>query len=372
MTASLGDEMTFDISAKVSQLLQCLRGRSSRRDLADAVADRPMESAPDRVEPAPDVGPYRFVPRDAGFFSNFNFLVGEICLGRHLYPFYNIDEIRTHVKEPREFAYYDRAVANSWFEFFEPIAYGQDDDLHRNAHFLLRLPVSLGWDAPVEFHNGRETFVLYASPEFPEWRRRINEALASKIKLIPEIKVVIDTMLSDMNGRRVGVHVRHPSHMTEQGEVFFNDYFKRIDRICHDDPHSSIFLAADNELAIAVFRHKYGHRVRYHEHIIRQTADDVMEWAYALTRRGSIDDIGFVDGKGFQSHYRIAASGGGIDGIKAGQDAVTDLFTLAGCDDLICAVSNFTLTCAYLNPKQTQHLIAPRKNPLQAPACGPA
>jgi hypothetical protein len=84
-----------------------------------------------------------------------------------------------------------------------------------------------------------------------------------------------------------------------------------------------------------------------------------MQWAYALTL-GSVDQMGFVNGRGFQTHYRIAASGGGIDGLRAGQEAVTDAFTLAGCDDLVCALSNFTLTCAYLNPNQTQHLIVPR------------
>jgi hypothetical protein len=84
----------------------------------------------------------------------------------------------------------------------------------------------------------------------------------------------------------------------------------------------------------------------------------VMEWSYSLAT-GQSDDMGFVSGAPFQTHYRLAAAGGGPEGLRAGKEAVLDVFTLAACDDFVCTASNFTLTCAFLNPQQIQHLVLP-------------
>jgi hypothetical protein len=305
-----------------------------------------------------ELGPLAFVPHDGGFFSNFNFLIGEMYFGRIVYPLFSLDEITHHQKTLKHFAYADAAFDNSWFEFFKEIEYYPGDGTHRNSRLLSALPNTLGHLAPPEFRMPASTYALYGRPDFSDWRRAVHRVVVDKIRVSDQVQALIDALLARMSGRRIGVHVRHPSHSVEQGLVFFDDYFRTIDGICEQFPEFSLFVASDNELAIAAFQHRYGvERVFCHPNFIRQSIDDVLEWAYSQTQ-GSSDHMGFVGGVGFQTHYKLAAAGGGSDGIRAGKEAVTEVFTLAACNDFVCTASNFTLACAYLNPEQTLHLIS--------------
>lgn len=45
-------------------------------------------------------------------------------------------------------------------------------------------------------------------------------------------------------------------------------------------------------------------------------------------------------------------------GLRAGREAVADLYTLAARDDFVCTTSNFTLTSAFLNPDQRLHRVS--------------
>jgi hypothetical protein len=300
----------------------------------------------------------KFVPHDGGFFSNFNFLIGEMYLGRIVYPLFSFDEITRHQNTLKHFAYVDADCDNSWFEFFKRIEYYPGDETHQNLRLLSALPDTLGHLAAPEFRLPASTYALYSRPDFSDWRRAVHKVIAEKIRVTEQIQSLINALVARMSGRRIGVHVRHPSHSVEQGHVFFTDYFMTIDRIREQHPEFSLFVATDNELAIAAFQHRYGvERVFYHPDFIRQSIDDILEWAYSLTQ-GTSDQMGFVDGVGFQTHYILAAAGGGAEGIRAGKEAVAEVFTLAACDDFVCTASNFTLACAYLNPEQTLHLIS--------------
>lgn len=337
--------------------LKVVRRRLLRVAAATAGKPQPQTSDPTMQWPNIDLGPLKFIPHDGGFFSNFNFLIGEIYLGRRVYPLFSFEEATRHTATLKHFAYVDRNCDNAWLEYFEPICYESGDTIHLDAHLLKDLPETWGDLATPEFRIPRATLALFHRPDFPDWRRAVHAAVANKIRLRDEVRQRIDSMMVQMPGRRIGVHVRHPSHLVEQGDVYFEDYFSKIDRIRVQYDQSSLFLATDNDLAIAAFRMRYGNTVYYYPEFIRTSIDEVMDWAYSLTRSTS-DDMGFVGGVGFQTHYKLAAAGKGADGVRAGKEAVTDVFTLAACDEFVCTASNFTLTCAFMNPDQLLHLVS--------------
>lgn len=301
-----------------------------------------------------DLGPLKFSPHDGGFFSNFNFLIGEMYLGRIVYPLFSAKELPLSLKH---FPYFDKNCDNSWFEFFEPVRYSPDDNKHVRTKWVSKLPSTWGYLAGREFRLPAETIKLYNRIDFPDWRQAVHDVVAAKIRLAKPLRQKMKRMLTKMPARRIGVHVRHPSHMVEQGKIYFQSYFSKVDRILRQHPSSKIFLATDNDLAIAAFEMRYGGIVFYYPEFIRESIDDILDWTYALTR-SQADDMGFVGNIGFQTHYKLAAAGGGKAGIRAGKEAVLDVFTLAACDDFVCTASNFTLASSFMNPKQKLHLIS--------------
>jgi hypothetical protein len=303
------------------------------------------------------LGPLKFIPHDGGFFSNFNFLIGEMYLGRVVYPVFTRREASRHSGTLRHFCYADDSDDNAWFQFFQPISYFDGDTRHLDADFLDALEETAGDLAPPEFRLPAITLALYSRPDFADWRAAMHRVIGNRIRLADDLRRDVDRMLARMPGHRIGVHVRHPSHMVEQGRVLFCDYFSVIDGLLLTHPGAAIFLATDNELAIATFRHRYGEQVLCHAGFLRGSIDDVVSWAYSLIT-GEPDEMGFVSGTGFQVHYKLAAAGGGADGLRSGKEAAIDAFTLAACDEFVCTASNFTLACAFLNPAQRQHLVS--------------
>jgi hypothetical protein len=344
-----------------------LRWRKFTRWLnASVTANRTSIQAPTTLTPKLSLGPLKFRPRDSGFFSNFNFLAGEMYLGRIVYPLYTASEVMRHLKTPRHFCYFDHTGENAWFQYFKPIAYHVGDTTHCNTEYVAALPETWGEPAAPEFRIPAITRALYARADFADWRVAVNEAIQSRIQVADDLRSKIDTMLARMPSHRIGAHVRHPSHVVEGGKVFFRDYFSAIDGILKRHPDAGIFLATDNDLAIATFKSHYGDRLFYYPDFIRETIDAMMEWSYSLIT-GQADDMGFVSGVPFQTHYRLAAGGAGPEGVRAGKEAVMDVFTLAACQDFVCTASNFTLACAFLNPRQSQHLVSRSPFPSQSP-----
>ncbi|MDC7789323.1 hypothetical protein PQJ75_19970 [Rhodoplanes sp. TEM] len=317
-----------------------------RRHLSAATADASE----------PGTGACCFPPRDAGLVSNVNFVAGTIMAGREVFPLFSAAALPPGTML-RQFPYLDAVQENAWFAFFAPLVYRDGDPRHHDSALLMQLPRSQGLAADPVFRVPAATRALYARPDFPEWRKRTHATLGPLLRPAPAVASAVETMLADLPAPRIGVHVRHPSHGVEQGLVLFADYFGAIDRLLDETPDASLFLATDTELALAAFRLRYGTRVRWQAEAVRSSIDDLLVWADAAAR-GTVDAMGFVDGVGHQTHYRLAAAGGGADGIRAGVEAATDLFTLARCDSFVCTLSNFTLACSYLNPDQRQILVA--------------
>lgn len=318
--------------------------------------NRPGRSRQTQSKPS-DPGPFTFIPHEGGLFSNFNFMVGEMYLGRIVYPLFSYKELSKRYGALQQFAYVDSRCDNSWFEFFQPIAYSAGDQTHLDTKRLFALPSTWGEPASPEFRLPAATMRLYAGSDFATWRLAVHGSIADKIRVTDEIGKTVDQMIGRMRGRRVGIHVRHPAHFVEQGDVFFRDYFQAIDAIRKRYPESSLFLATDNELALNMFQSRYRDALAFYPAFIRQSADSILEWAYSMAH-DTPDAFGFVGARGFQTHQILAATGCGADGIRAGKEAVTDLFTLAACDDFVCTASNFTLACSFLNPNQQLHLVS--------------
>jgi hypothetical protein len=318
--------------------------QASRQELPPAISDS---------EP----GSFKFLPHDGGLFSNFNFMVGEMCLGRRIYPLFSMKEALRRNGSLKHFAYVSPNCDNSWFEFFKPIEYYPGDQLHANRERLSLLDETFGQLANTEFRTPGARMALFNSEEFSSWREKVHNVISGKIEVSDEVAQRVGRMLDCMPHYRIGVHVRHPSHLVEQGNIHFSNYFSAVDKSLQDHPEAGLFLATDNELAIAAFKMRYADKLFYYPEFIRQSIDEVMNWAYALVG-GTGDSMGFVDGVGFQTHYRLAASGGGAAGVRHGKETVTDVYALAACDELVCTLSNVTLTCSFLNPQQTLHLVS--------------
>src|SRR5262249_2283156 len=113
----------------------------SRRDLPPDVeaVTSPRLSL---TTPDVDLGPLKFVPHDGGFFSNFNFLIGEMYAGRTVYPLFAPDEIAGWEGELRQFAYAASDCENSWFSFFKPLAYYDGDKTHGDTQLVKALPAT--------------------------------------------------------------------------------------------------------------------------------------------------------------------------------------------------------------------------------------
>jgi hypothetical protein len=280
-------------------------------------------------------------------------------LGRQLYPLFAVEEVSRNFDKVQHFAYLHRDCPNSWLEFFKPVEYFPEDKTNLDTEYLKGLPQSFGHFCSPEFRFPANTFQLYNREDFPDWRWSVHKAVVNKISVADDIQSKIDGMLARMPGHRIAVHIRHPSHFVEAGFIYYQDYYNIIDRILLEHPESSIFMATDNELALTAFTQRYGDAVFYYPNVIRETIDDVLKWAFSLTH-GQSDEMGFVGGKGFQTHYKLAASAinGDSEGIRAGKEVVTDVFTLAACHEFVCIASNITLACSYLNPEMKLHLIS--------------
>lgn len=303
------------------------------------------------------LGPLKFVPHDADLFLFFNSLVGEMYFGRRVYPIFCCHEARSANAQLKHFAYLHETCPNSWMEFFEPIAYAPGDDLHSDMAKLLAMPCAQGHLAAPEFRCLKATQALYGRSDYQDWRWAVHNSVVHMIKPTSDIRANIDSMLKRMSGHRLGVHVPHPSHFEMQGKTFLEPYFVKIDSILEKYSDSNIFLATDNDLVLAGFRERYGSdRVLCHPRVICQMNDEVLARSYSLDRFKN-DENKFGGGIGSQGQSQIAATGGSKEGIRNCKAAITDVFTLAACDDFVCSASNFTLACAYLNPRQVQHIV---------------
>lgn len=284
------------------------------------------------------VGPSMFIPRDAGFFSVFNFYVGTLMSGTRCYPYWNKEWFMKINKQQQHFAYLTDTT-NSWLEYFEPVRFFKDD--HTDVSKLQR--VTQGENSPVEFRIPNETLKLMQSPDFQNWRNAAHcfykKYVRPKQYLVHKVNGIACLLGQDA----IACHFRHPSHVCEQGVLYLADYFQQIDKFLTES--TKIYLATDTEFGVAAFVHKYGDRVIYNKDTSRTSLDNLLEWAFARGV-GTTDCVGFVNNKGYELHHENA----GIENTKLGEDVLMDVLTICRCKTFIHSLSNIALACSYINP----------------------
>jgi hypothetical protein len=282
---------------------------------------------------------YVFVPRDSGFFSVFNYLIGLIYYGYKIYPYWNKDVCLSKNKQLRHFCYFNLDVENSWFEYFEPIKYFEDDN---NNYNCLHFKLNQGYNTPKEFKfiDYRRNFSK--NKDFNSWRYKVNLIYKKYIKPLPIITNQVDEICKDFKNT-IAVHYRHPSHSCEQGQVYFDDYFIKIDKLLLESPDSMIFLATDNDLGILMFCNKYKEKIIYRKEVDRTSVDNILDWAYASSI-GKTDHLGFINNIGYQIHYDSVSS------IKLGHDVLIDTLCICRCNTFVHTISNIAFAVSYINP----------------------
>jgi hypothetical protein len=303
--------------------------------------------------------PKCFVPRDAGFFSVVNFFVGQLARLGRVYPNFDRDAFQrvNGTNAPKHFCYFtDRP--NAWFDYFEPVSFYKDDTEHVTGQYK-SYEVTQGHEAPEAFRR-HETYaaMMRNTQSFGQWRRDAHEWYRRFLRPVPEVALRVHAFWDQtFRGARhvVGVHYRHPSHCVEQGQLFLKDYFAAVDKVLRSKPSAKIFLATDSDFGIACFAMRYGAKVQYMRDVHRLDVDSVLEWGYAM-RRNRMDAMGFVDGKGYQLHYKLCEAGAVTN--VPGRDVLCEALCLAKCGTLIHSVSNVALAVSYMNPNLEMILVA--------------
>lgn len=307
--------------------------------------------------------------------SFLNWLMGSICLTKEpLYPFMNIEVQKAMNKKLSNFCYNDKTVPNSWFLYFEPIVYDRNSS-HETIRIqdvlkcLQKRQVTQGWDGAKEFlffHIADHLRNHHQKHLFQEWRNRTHKLFSRYIRPKPYILNKVNEMqvqfckeanVATMESF-IAVHYRNPTHVKEQGKIYFEDYFDKIDNILKKEPALHIYLATDTEFAVAVFKQKYAHRLHYLRDVYRTSADDFIDWIFARDSE-STDNEGFVGGKGYDSHSKVSETMEPERCRKMGIDVLVDVLLISKCKFFVHTISNFTITLSYLNPNI--ELIAAKK-----------
>lgn len=304
--------------------------------------------------------PMQFVPRDAGFFSVFNFLMGSIVKGGRVYPYYNKTTFERINGENRHFCYWSESKENGWFEYFEPVQFYHGDEEHISNSFVT-YSITQGEYADVEFRVSSSVQRLMCDKDrYGSWRMYVNKFFQKYIKIKQEITDDVNKFWMNTFqrfGSVVGVHYRHPSHYVEGGEIYLRDYFVVVDQLLEKHPYAKIFIASDNEFGIVAFEKRYGSKcVFYLPDIDRVDLDNILEWAHAKSKKDAhIDNMDFINGVGYQLHYTKCQNNEMSS--KAGKDILKEALCLSKCKWLVHITSNVSLAVSYINPNIDMYTI---------------
>lgn len=292
--------------------------------------------------------PITFVPRDAGFFSVFNFYIGCLTLGIRTYPLFSKEELLKFNNNTNEHFCYWTQNENCWFDYFEPIKFFNNDTCHTNDTYK-SFNKNCGENAPVEFRIPKDTKNLIQNKErFKKWRYNTHYFYKEYIKYHPKILDKVDNIWKNQINKSsvIGIHYRHPSHFIESGKIYLEDYFKEIDKILLEKPDSQIFLATDSNFGIYAFKEKYGEKIIFIPDVERLSMPEFLHWCFSLAD-GKADHVGFINGKGFELHHKRVNI---QDNYKLTIDLLCEVLCLSKCDYLIHTTSNVALAISYMNP----------------------
>lgn len=294
-----------------------------------------------------------FIPRDAGFFSVFNFYIGSLTRGLRLYPIFNKEIFMKLHKTNAHFSYWTEQF-NCWFDYFDPVSFYDNDNTHLNIDTIDKVyqyKITVGEIAPKEFtHPATSELIMHDKHNFPIWRKYVHSIYSQYVKfnqnILDEVNNYWNNHITQNNV--IGVHYRHPSHSCESGNVYLSQYFDKIDTLLETNPNTDIFLASDNMFGILAFKDRYGNKIKYIEDINRLDMDNFLAWSYELAKGKKADVVGMINGKGFELQHIAASNNTGSK--KMTTDLFKEVLCLSKCNYLIHTVSNIPLAISYMNP----------------------
>jgi len=293
--------------------------------------------------------PIAFVPRDAGFFSVFNFYIGCLSSGMRAYPYFNKDIFLKINNNKNEHFCYWTENENCWFDYFQPVSFFTNDNNHIDGKYKM-FPKHKGELAPTEFRIPKDTHALIQDKQrFSEWRKYIHNFYSKYIRYTDEILNKVDSFFDNnfKNSKSIiGVHYRHPSHFIESGKVYLEQYFDKIDTILKDNPECEIFLATDSNFGIYAFQEKYQNKIKFMDGIERLSMPEFLQWCFSLAE-GKADEVGFINGQGFELHHKRVSN---PDNKKLTIDLLSEVLCLSKCNYLVHTTSNIALAISYMNP----------------------
>lgn len=290
----------------------------------------------------------RYIPRDSGFCAVFNFYIGALMNGNiNIYPDWRYYSFFNETGEPRHFCYFNtnNKRKNTWNEYFEPIKFFKNDSTDIEK---VETITDCTKESNIVCKKQSHLSKLIYSNKYDEWRKKANTVYKKYVKLNTRLTSLINRDSKDFTDKMIGVHYRHPSKSCEIGEVYLNDYFKKLDNILIEDDYK-IFLATDTDFGLLAFKNRYGDKIIYTKNIDRLPLDNILEWAYAGHSKGKMDNVGFIEGKGYELQH-IASESRSLS-TKLGDDILSDVFCLSKCNYLIHPISNISLMVSYINPK---------------------
>jgi hypothetical protein len=317
-----------------------------------------------------------FIPRDTGFLSFLNWFMGSLVVTKEeLFPLLNHDIQKILNGNLKNFCYNDNKLFNSWFLYFEPIRFKNENLKHEEltpqvtVDLFRKRALTQGWDGSKEFmfFPIADALRRNANPEaFQRWRDVVHLFFSKHVRPKRHILEMVASLHKRVcaeagTDRLIAVHFRNPSHVKEQGEVRFDQYFLKIDALLEAHPNHHVYLATDTELGIAVFKQRYGGILHYSTDVYRTSVDDFMDWVYTRASKET-DREGFVGGKGYDSHAKVSEKMDPVLCTKMGTDVLVDILMIAKCQYFVHTISNFTITLSYVNP--TIELVSVTEQPI--------
>ena len=294
---------------------------------------------------------YSFVPRDAGFFSVFNFYIGSLASGDRVYPYFNKKSLLLLNQNINDHFCYWTDKDNCWFDYFEKVSFYEKDNTHEDVKQMLFFRMTNGSDKASDFFRfPKETEKLISNEGlFSKWRKEISPFYKKYIRFNKDIIKGVDSFWSKnkLSNNTIGVHYRHPSHSIESGQLYLKQYFDEVDKRLDKNSTSDVFLASDNDFGILAFKQRYKDKIKYIEDIKRLDLDNFLAWSFSLAnRKAEVDSVGFIGGKGLELHHTTDKN---INNKKMTQDLLKEVICLSRCDSLICSQSNISLALSYMN-----------------------
>lgn len=265
-----------------------------------------------------------FIPHDAEFFAVLNNYVGTVLTERvQAYPFWNRDaSLKANRKQQlNNIEYFNDDLENSWFEYFNPVKFSEDDTTHMyiNNRNVTLFPFTNGKPVTNVFKLCKSN--IYTSNKFSDWRKIVHIVYRNIIIPSPQIQYDIDAAIAKYikcdKKQVVGVLCNTTDNISA--------YFECVDEIISYVPDATIYLATNNDFCIISFTRKYGSRVKYRQDIIRKSLYELIEGVCNTPAKG--------------------------------YDQLIDAYCLSSCDWFVHNEGETPLAISYMNPDLKMILI---------------